>query len=867
MPLAAGTRLGPYEVLGLIGAGGMGEVYRARDARLGRDVAIKILPADFTDDADRRARFEREARAVASLSHPNILAIHDVGVQADVAYAVTELLDGEALRRVLERGALPVRKAIDQGIEIAKGLGAAHEKGVVHRDLKPENVFVTSDGRVKILDFGLARRYAPAGELTTDTPTVTRDTVPGVILGTMGYMSPEQVRGADVDARSDIFSFGCVLYEMLTGRRAFARDTPAETMTAILREDPPDTSAAGRALPRAIERTLQRCLEKNPSERFQSARDVAFALEAASGESRSSGAMVVGRSRPTWRRIAGAVILVAAVVGGAATGYWRGRTAATERAPLAYERLTFRQGPINAAAFAPDGKTVVYGAAWEGQPFRIYQTRPEGGQLALPLESADLLSVSRDGQLAVLKVTRFGLNSTWNSGTLAVVPVLGGAPREIAHNVRHASWAPDSKSMAVVREAGGMARLEFPLGRVIYERARYILNPRVSPSGDLVAFWEGDWRNRYSLSVVDTRGRRTVLSSGWADYWGLAWSPDGSELWFSGSRPCEGVEGTLYAVDMEGRQRVLASVPGPLNLLDVANDGRVLVTQGPFAQSTRAWGYPRSSDERGLFGLQYSWPADLSQDGTTVLLNVMSRCTAGSEASFGAYLWPLDKDAPTRVADDAIDGKISPDVRSVLFLEPTRLRVEAIGVAMTRMLDLKLPPSTAPVAAGWMPDGANFVVAAADQTGQMTFLTVDGLDGRQLSASAAIRTDDEDAVAYYPVSPNGLAVAAKAVGGAVVVVPLDGGPPQAVPDCDASDNPVQWTQDSRSLFVYRAGEIPARVFRVDVATGRRTSWKEIRPPDVSATGLDRLYLTRDGRMGVYGYEHPRADLYLVRGIH
>src|SRR5258706_12976317 len=290
MSISVGTRLGPYEISAPLGAGGMGEVYRARDTKLQRDVAVKVLPESLARDAGALERFEREARAVAALSHPHILAIHDIGSENGIAFAVMELLEGQTLRERLAEGPLPQRKALELAREIAQGLAAAHEKGIVHRDLKPENLFVTKGGRVKILDFGLAKQSLPRGAGDTQSPTVPRQTEPGVVLGTVGYMSPEQVKGRPADARSDIFSFGAVLYEMLTGRRAFQRETAAETMTAILREDPPEPSATGVQLAPALERIVRHCLEKEPDERFRSPHDLAFALEAVSGSS-SAGAI------------------------------------------------------------------------------------------------------------------------------------------------------------------------------------------------------------------------------------------------------------------------------------------------------------------------------------------------------------------------------------------------------------------------------------------------------------------------------------------------------------------------------------------------------------------------------------------------
>jgi serine/threonine protein kinase len=289
--LAAGSRLGPYEVLGPLGAGGMGQVYRGRDTRLNRDVAIKVLPQSLSLDPSALARFEREAQAVAALSHPNILAIHDFVNESGLAYAVTELLDGDTLRARLKDGALPPRKAIEIALGIARGLAAAHARGIVHRDLKPENVVVTTDSVVKILDFGLAKTADAGPDSAADT-RLAADTTPGTVMGTVGYMAPEQVRGQAVDARADLFAFGVVLYEMLAGERPFARETAAETMTAILKEDPPEFPTM-RAIAPALERIVRHCLEKQPGERFQTARDVAFALESLSGAATSSATAIV----------------------------------------------------------------------------------------------------------------------------------------------------------------------------------------------------------------------------------------------------------------------------------------------------------------------------------------------------------------------------------------------------------------------------------------------------------------------------------------------------------------------------------------------------------------------------------------------
>ena len=330
MALSPGSRLGPYEILAPIGAGGMGEVYRARDERLKRDVAIKVLPPSFAADADRLRRFEQEAQAAGGLNHPNIIAVHDIGSHQGAPYLVTELLEGETLRAGLVAGPLPLRKAIDYGLQIARGLAAAHEKGIVHRDLKPENLFLTTDGRVKILDFGLARVTQPEGPGASETnsPTATPGTEPGMVLGTLGYMSPEQVRGRPADARSDIFSFGAILYEMLSGHRAFRGDSAADTMSAILKEDPPELTPANPSIPPGLERIVRHCLEKNPIERFRSAHDLAFGLEALTGSSSAGGAAAVAGepARVLGRRAAVAsAVLALAVAAFVAGRLWRAR--------------------------------------------------------------------------------------------------------------------------------------------------------------------------------------------------------------------------------------------------------------------------------------------------------------------------------------------------------------------------------------------------------------------------------------------------------------------------------------------------------------------------------------------------------------
>src|SRR5688572_7818261 len=378
MSLAAGTQLGPYEVMDLLGAGAMGEVYRARDTRLRRQVAVKVLPPAMGSDPARLKRFEQEARAAGALNHPNIVAIHDIGHESGSSYVVSELLEGETLRERMGGMALPMRKVMHYAIQIARGLAAAHEKGIVHRDLKPDNIFLTRDGGVKILDFGLAKLgRAPFGHTLADrvsAATCDPHTEEGTVLGTVGYMSPEQVRGENADHRSDIFSFGAVLYEMLTGQRAFKGRSAVETLNAILKEDPPQMTVANPPLPPALERIVYHCLEKNTAQRFQSAHDLAFDIEALSSPPGSGPRTALAAGESPWQR-ARPALLAALIMALPAAGFLLARAAPSHPNPE-YQRLTFRRGTVYGARFAPDGQ-VVYSAGWDGGRRELYARRPE----------------------------------------------------------------------------------------------------------------------------------------------------------------------------------------------------------------------------------------------------------------------------------------------------------------------------------------------------------------------------------------------------------------------------------------------------------------------------------------------------------
>ncbi len=857
MSLAAGRRLGPYEIIAPLGAGGMGEVYRARDSRLERDVALKVLPAELSGDPEALSRFEREAKAVAALSHPNILAIFDFGRHDGVAFAVMELLDGETLRSRLAAGSLPLRKVLDYAGQILLGLAAAHDASIVHRDLKPENVFVTGDGRIKILDFGLARQSIPglAGD-DTRSPTVARSTEPGTVMGTVGYMSPEQVRGHSADSRSDIFSFGAVLYEMLTGRRAFQRDTGAETMTAILKEDPPEPADSGARIPPGIDRILQHCLEKSPPERFQSARDAAFDLQSLSGAMAAPESKARAAARPRARIAAGGLALLLL---GSAAAYRLGRASAPEGSPT-FRQLTFRRGMVRGARFSADGQTIVYAAGWEGNPIAAFSVRPGSpDSSALELPSADILAISPSGQLALQLGKRF-IEPYVSSGTLAEAHLAGGeAPLERVQAVQWADWSPDGKRLAIVRDAGGSNRLESPLGSVLYTTAGWIGNPRFSPSGDAIAFLDhwGRFGDLGSVVVVSMTGKVQRLSDGWMSLQGLAWWPDGREIWFTGTKA--GGNRALYAVNRSGRLRLVFRQTGSLTLDDVSPREEVLLADEDLRLGIVSRTFGQSAD-RDLSWLDFSALRAISSDGKRILFDEASE---GGGDSGAIFVRPTDGSPPMRLGS-GVGMSLSPDGRSVIAGTPNDskvLRLLPVGAGEPRPLATEAFDVNW---ANWFPDGRRILVSGGE-AGHGARLYVQNVDG---GALRAISPEGVHLVPYANlISPDGQWIPAIGPDGAVWLFPAEAGSPRRIPGLAPDELPCGWNSDGRVLFVYKPGDLPAHVDRLDVETGARTPWKELMPSDPTGVGFIRApHFTHDGESYAYSYARILSRLYLVKGL-
>jgi serine/threonine protein kinase/Tol biopolymer transport system component len=854
MALTSGTKLGPYEILSSIGAGGMGEVYRARDARLNRDVAIKILPTSFSADPDRLQRFAQESRAAAALNHPNILSIYDIGDDRGTPYVVSELLEGDTLRDRLRNGPLPSRKALDYAQQIARGLAAAHEKGIVHRDLKPENLFITDDGRAKILDFGLAKFTRPEADLSDDAPTMQVATEAGTVLGSAGYMSPEQVRGKPADSRSDIFSFGAILYEMLSGKRAFHGDSAADTMSAILKEEPPDLAETNRNVSPALERIVRHCLEKNPAERFQSARDAAFNLEALTDVSTTTrgGLRTLPEEKPARRWIlplVGALLLLASWAG----IYRYARRGIVASNPTFHE-VTFRNGTIWDARFAPDGQTIVYGAAWDGRPQEVFSTRFDSSDSrSLGLPPAQILSISSKGEMAV-SLHPINFSPFTQAGTLARVPLAGGAPREVFDNVLWADWTPDGQSLAVIRSSSiGTNHLEFPAGNVLYEPKAWVSHVRFSPGGDLIAIGDhvgGGDDGR--VVILDSHGNRKASSSYYSSVEGLAWTPNGKEVWFS-AVPA-GSARSIYGLDLSGKERLIYRSPGGLTIHDISRTGLVLLTADKARLSISALP-PGETRERSLSWFDWSLLADMSPDGKTI---VFSETGEAEGNNYSIFLRKTDGSPAVRLGDGGF-GALSPDGQWVLSHvgAPAKLVLLPTGVGEPRPLT---DDKSDHFNAGWLPDSKSIVYSIAEpgHAARTYLLDIEGGTPRAITPEGTVGSF------VTPDSKFLLAIDSKRQRW---LYPIAGGEPQkfnVVPS--PNERVMGFSADGKSLRL-RSVTIPVQVTLVDIATGRRELWKEIVPADTAGVqSIPSLKFSADGKAYAYSIGRILSDLYVVDGL-
>ncbi len=849
MAIPQGTRLGPYEVLSHIGAGGMGEVYRAHDTKLGRDVAIKVLPANFVNDPERLSRFQREARLLAALNHPNIATIYGLEQFDGMTSLVMELVPGETLADRVKAGPIPLEEALKIAIQIAEALEAAHEKSIIHRDLKPANVKVTPEGKVKVLDFGLAKAFEgdPADVDINNSPTLSRAmTMQGVIQGTAAYMSPEQARGKTVDKRTDIWAFGAVLYEMLTGRQLFAGETVSDILVEVIGKNP--DLAALPAFPRSI---VERCLRKDPRQRWQAIGDVRIALE--EGPPNEVALAPVAKKKQSLLPWAIAAIFGLALVAGTA----RFLTGGT-KPDVHYTMVTFREGSLGAARFSHDGQTIVYSGEWEDQPREVstYRVgRPESRNLGIG--STMVAGVSATDELAVFQDCErvFVLDC---GGTLATVSLAGGSPRDLAAHIAYADWSPDGQQLAVSKFSAEGAVLEFPPGHVLFQqKTGWFAHPRFSRDGSRIAFENHPTLNsdEGEIDVVDLKGNRTILAQGWTSVEGLAWSADGKEVWFASNSPLTGWADSIRAVTLSGKQRTVLTFPS-VRLHDIASDGRVLLSRENWRSQLLGF-FPGDKQEHPYSWLDDTDPTGISSDGRSI--SFMEEGEVWSIANEGqCYVRSTDGSPPVTVGSGR--AAISPDGKWIATSTRAsrKLMLQPVGLGEPR--ELPTPGLVAYENAAWSDDGRFIVYEGRTEQSDWNVYVQPVAGGNLVLVQAGARDS------FPKISPDGGMVALRKDRGGINLYRLNGSQPAALQGVKDSEYPVRFANGGKSLLVADASGRELVLTLVDVADGKRALWKSFEGQAVQTTSIVAV-ATPDLKYYAYSYARHSSILYLVENLH